>query len=60
MRVLINYDNDNLYCVECKEVIEIGEKYIIIEEEIYGDQIIEKPYHPDCVPLQDEDVYIGE
>ena len=60
MKAKLNYDSEELYCIECKKRIEIGEKYIIVEEKIYGEQIVIKCYHPDCVPTEEDEIYIGE
>jgi len=65
MRIKVKYNDgneddekkDELYCVCCKERINLGEKYIIVLEED-GDEIIQKPYHLDHVPEDDEEVYI--
>lgn len=54
---LINYEN-NCYCSWCKERIQVGEEYVI-QEELYLKETIEKIYHEDCVPEED-DVYISE
>ena len=53
-----NYRND-LYCVECKEKIKIGEKYIIVND-IYMGEKFDKCYHIDHVPIVDEvdEIYI--
>lgn len=52
MKVKRNLDIDDLFCVECKERIHIGEKYIELEDECYG-EVIYKEYHTDCVPEQE-------
>lgn len=61
MKILINYDQDDLWCIECKERINIGEKYVEIIEE-YGGEKIPKTYHLDCAPSEeeseDEDIFI--
>lgn len=54
MKVQYNDNNDNLWCVNCKERIHLGDKYIVIEEEVYGDEIVEKEYHLECVPEMEE------
>ncbi|MHA2013307.1 MAG: hypothetical protein ACTSWG_13135 [Candidatus Helarchaeota archaeon] len=43
-----NYNNQNLWCVWCKERIHIGEKFVTVFEEIYDDEEIEKFYHISC------------
>jgi len=60
MKVKINLDNDDLWCLYSKEKIEIGEKYAEIEEDCLSDIII-KTYKLECCPLEDEDdIYLGE
>lgn len=61
MKVKINSDDDQLYCIYSKEKIEIGEKYIEIEEDYLGD-IIPKTYKMEYAPIEDEDdeLYLGE
>lgn len=60
MKLKINYNDDNLYCIYSKELIIIGEKYIEIEEEYQG-SIINKIYKIDYAPIdEDEEPYIGE
>lgn len=54
MKVQYNDNNENLYCVNCKRRINIGEKYIVVDEEIYGNEIIKKEFHPECVPEMEE------
>ena len=46
--ILTNYDNVNLYCDYCKRRIRIGERYIIIKEKLYNNEIVEHPYHIYC------------
>lgn len=53
MKICINNYRDDLYCVSCKELILIGQKYIIFEENYMGDTIT-KEYHVDHVPVIDE------
>lgn len=58
MKVKINHDNEQLYCVGCKRLIELGEKYIIVQEDYLGD-LIEKVYCWECVPEDpEEDIYL--
>jgi hypothetical protein len=47
--VKINYNNDELYCMECKERIEIGEKYIIIIDQLYDGEVTRRFLHLDCL-----------
>ncbi len=49
VEVKINYDNDELFCQECKNRIEIGEKFVVILEELLEDEIERKPVHLDCL-----------
>ena len=56
VEVKINYDNDELFCSVCKNRIEIGEKFIVILEELLEDSIERKPVHLDCIEeTYDED-----
>ncbi len=63
MKIKINHDNENLYCIYSKERIEIGEKYVEVEEE-FSDDVIVKTYKLENAP-SDEDsddndgLYIG-
>jgi len=61
MKIKQNHDNIELYCIESKELIEIGEKYVEVEEEYQGEIII-KTYKMQYCPTdeEDEDPYIGE
>jgi len=54
MKVLYNDDNDELWCVECKCRINIGEKYIQVTEG-EGEDSYKKCYHLPCVPEMEED-----
>ena len=53
IKILTNYDDD-LWCVECKQKIRMLEKFGIVYEEIYNDETIEKIFHLNCLPNQDE------
>jgi hypothetical protein len=55
VEVKINYENDELYCFNCKERIELTEKYIVIIEQLYDGEIIRKPVHLDCIEETYED-----
>ena len=60
MKIRINLNNIDLWCLYCKEPIEIGQRYIIIEEEYQG-EVIFKYYHAEHAPIEeDEEVWIGE
>jgi len=54
MKARRNENQDDLYCVECKQRIYIGDKYIEVEEDYLGDEII-KEYHPECIPEQEDE-----
>jgi len=54
VKVKYNENDDELWCIMCKERIHIGEKYIVIQEKDFDD-IIEKTYHPACVPEMEEE-----
>ena len=61
MEIKINEDNEDLYCVYCKDSIQIGQKFItIIEEDSSGEY--EKHYHcsEECAPEEEEDIYIPD
>ena len=58
-QIKINYENDYLFCIECKKRIEIGKKYAIIYEQLYDGEILIKTYHPDCIPESEDDIYIS-
>jgi hypothetical protein len=49
VEVLRNYENDELFCIECKQRININEKYLLIIEQLYDGEIIKKPVHCDCI-----------
>jgi len=40
MKIRINHNDEQLYCIYSKESIEIGEKYIEIVEDYLGEEII--------------------
>ena len=50
MKVKINYNNDDLWCLYMKEQILIGEKYIEVIEEYLGDDIT-KIYSYECLKM---------
>ena len=52
----INY-NHNCYCIYCKNKIDIGEE-IIIKEEVYLKESIEKIYHVECLNEDEDDIYL--
>lgn len=56
MNLKINHDNNDLWCIESKERINIGEKYV----EVVEDDII-KTYKFCHAPIDDEtdEPYIG-
>jgi hypothetical protein len=49
VEVKVNYESDELFCFECKNRINLNEKYIIVIEQLYDGEIIKKPTHLDCV-----------
>jgi len=58
IKVLYNYD-ENLYCTECKRLIEVGEKFVIVYNED-SEGKFEQIFHPECLPETDsEDPYIS-
>lgn len=58
MKLKTNLDNDDLWCLYSKERIEIGEKYVEVEEDYLGVTII-KTYKPEYAPTDEEEPYIG-
>lgn len=62
MKIKINHDNENLWCAYSKERIEIGEKYVEVEEDCLGEIII-KSYKIDCAPseedIEEDEEYYG-
>lgn len=61
MKLCYNNYREDLYCIECKEKIFIGQKYIIVDEYYMG-EVIEKYYHVNHAPVVDEtdEIYISE
>lgn len=61
MKIKFNEDNEQLYCIECKEHIFVGSRYIEIVEDYLGEKI-PKTYHEcNCAPVDpEEDLYIPE
>lgn len=57
MKIKMNTYKNDLYCVECKQKVSVGEKYAIVPEELYDDQLIYKEYHLDCIPPDEEDYF---
>ena len=50
MKVRINSNNNDLWCLYYKELIEIGERYIEITENCLGDEIF-KTYKYACLDM---------
>ena len=59
MKILINEDNNDLYCTFSKEPIYVGEKYIEIVEYYMGEPIV-KTYKLENAPIDpsEEEPYI--
>ena len=55
VEVKVNYENDELFCLECKNRINLNEKYLIVVEQMYDGEIIKKPVHLDCIEETFED-----
>jgi len=53
MKLRTNEGNPDLWCLYSKERIEIGERYVIIQE-TYGGEVIEKTYKVEYAPTQEE------
>ena len=62
MKVKINYNNDNLYCLYWKEKIDIGERYIEVIEHYLEDEIVKTYRYDHLAVLIDEhmDLYNEE
>ncbi len=61
VQIRINENKEDLYCNECKNKISVSEKYVIVNEEIYYGEIIDKPHHLECLPeTEDEDLYLPD
>lgn len=56
MKIKLNYDNDDLWCVESKGRIDIGEKYVeVVEDEsVYTYKLEHAP-----VDNEEDDPYLG-
>jgi len=48
--IKFNDSEENLFCLYCKQRIEIGEKFGIILEQLYSGEVIRKEYHIGCLP----------
>lgn len=61
MKLRYNDCREDIYCLECKELIKISEKYVIIDEYYLG-EVIEKYYHIQHCPVENEEdeIYISE
>ena len=54
MKIKINNNNDNLYCIYWKELIPIGDRYIEVVEDYLGETII-KVYSYECLQMVIDD-----
>jgi len=62
VEVKVNYENDELFCMECKNRINLNEKYLVIVEQMYDGEVVKKSVHLDCVeetPEEEEDYTIN-
>ena len=59
VEVRYNDENEELYCLECKNRINLNEKYLIVIEQLYDGEVIKKPVHLDCVQETFEDEQEG-
>jgi len=55
IQVKFNEDNDELFCLECKNRINLNEKYIIICDQLYDGEVVKKSVHLDCIEETSED-----
>lgn len=53
MKIMINYDDNDLWCVYSKERIVIGEKYV----EVFDGYL--KTYKLENAPSDDEELFVG-
>lgn len=62
MKIKINYNNDELYCLYTKELIGIGERYVEVVEECLGEDIPKTYKYEHLAVLIDEhlDMYERE
>jgi len=51
--IKINTYDQHLYCLECKERVELGEKYMVFYE-VNNGELLEKIFHLPCCPIEDE------
>lgn len=61
MEIRKNKNCFDLWCIGCKERIKVGEDYVVVVEEIYNGELIDKTYHnsTDCIPeTEDDDEYV--
>lgn len=60
MKVLWNDEDEQLWCCNCKQRINLGEKFLRTKE-TYGGESYNKDFHPECVFETEEDEdYINE
>ena len=52
-KICINDNNDNLWCMDCKNKIDIGDKYILVLD---GEKI-DTTYHIDCWFAMQQETY---
>ena len=57
VEVKVNYEDDELYCMECKNQINLGEKYLVIIDELFTGEITKRPIHLDCIQETFEDEF---
>jgi hypothetical protein len=59
VEVKFNYENDELFCLECKNRINLNEKYLVIVEQMYDGEVVKKPVHLDCIQetVEEEEDY---
>lgn len=59
VKIKYNDEQDELFCSECKDRINLGEKYAEVAEEELGEIII-KTVHLDCLLPEEDDLVIEE
>lgn len=50
MKIRVNHNNNDLWCLYYKELIEIGEQYIEVAEDYGGEELV-KTYKYECLNM---------
>jgi hypothetical protein len=54
MIIKFNEEDDELFCVECKERIHLNQKYLHLKDCYLGETYF-KDYHMECIPETEDD-----